>query len=96
MGDPIYFRFDGFIPFSELDKESLVKIIDIYYNKYYNELSIEDKRVIDSYRSKNGKTLIQSLHDSSENLINARNINTIVKDCILQILLENILKTWSI
>lgn len=93
LGDPIYFRFDGFIPFSELDKESLVKIIDIYYNKYYNELSIEDKRIIDSYRSKNGKTLIQSLHDSSENLINARNINTIVKDCILQILLENILKT---
>ena len=36
LGDPIYFRFDGFIPFSELDKESLVKIIDIYYNKYYN------------------------------------------------------------
>ena len=33
LGDPIYFRFDGFIPFSELDNESLIKIIDIYYSK---------------------------------------------------------------
>ena len=66
---------------------------DKYYNKYYSELSIEDKKIIDSYRSKSGKTLIQSLHGSSKGLINARNINTIVKDCILQILLEDVLNT---
>lgn len=94
LGDPIYFRFDGFIPFSDLDNESLIKIIDIYYSKYYSELSVEDKEIIDSYTNKSGKTLIQSLHESSKGLINARNINTIVKDCILQILLEDVLKHW--
>ena len=73
---------------------SNIKIIDIYYNKYYSELSIEDKEIIDSYTNKSGKTLIQSLHDSSKDLINARNINTIVKDCILQILVEDGLKHW--
>ncbi len=88
LGDPIYYRFDGFIPFTTLNNESLIKIINIYYNKYYNELNIEDKRTIDSYKSEDGKNLIQSLNDNSIKMKNARNINIIVKDCILQILLK--------
>ena len=88
LGDPIYYRFDGFIPFTTLNNESLKKIINIYYNKYYNELNIEDKRTIDSYKSEDGKNLIQSLNDNSIKIKNARSINIIVKDCLLQILLK--------
>ena len=89
LGDPIYFRFDAFIPFEHLKEESLIKIIDIYYNKYYNELSNSDKEIIDNYRNCKNESLIDVLHNSSKKLENARIINNIVKDCILQILLEN-------
>lgn len=90
LGDPIYFRFDGFIAFNELDKTSLNKIIDIYYIKYYNQLNEDDKKIIDDFRLDNNK-LIDLLHNISCKLINARNIETIVKDSILNILLEKAL-----
>lgn len=93
LGDPIYFRFDGFIPFNELDQTSLKKITDIYYLKYYNQLNEEDRKLIDNF-NKDGKNLIELLYDLSDKLINARNIETIVKDSMLQILLENTIKKY--
>ena len=76
--------------FNELDKTSLNKIIDIYYIKYYNQLNEDDKKIIDDFRLDNNK-LIDLLHNISCKLINARNIETIVKDSILNILLEKAL-----
>lgn len=89
LGDPIYYRFDGFIRFNALSNEDLISLIDIYYDKYISELNENDKKIIKEFKNINGENLREILHNSSSKFINARKVNSIVKECILELLLKN-------
>lgn len=80
LGVPIYNRFDGFIHFEKLDGISCKKIIEIYYNKYFKYLNINQQKLINDNKTK------QLLLDNSAYFNNAREIDKIVRDVIISIL----------
>ncbi len=91
LGDPIFFRFDAFIKFNNLSKISIEKIVDIKFEKYLKMLNEEDKNIVCSYKI-DGIGIKDTIKYYSEQLVNARKIDVIVKDFIMDVLLEQELK----
>lgn len=84
LGDPIFYRFDAFIKFENLSKESKQRIVEGKYNKYISELDIEDAKIIESKNTK------EKLLESVVTMPNVRKIDSIIKDVLSFILLEEI------
>ena len=91
LGDPIYYRFDSFIEFKELDIEDLKKIIDLKYFKYINELNEKDREKIKSVRYKD-KTILESIKLYVSKIKNVREVDNLIKELILGELLKDELK----
>ncbi|MDD3241320.1 MAG: AAA family ATPase [Bacilli bacterium] len=91
LGDPIYYRFNAFIEFNELDYKAIEQIVDIKYDEYYSQLSNEDKLLIDTHKYQN-LSIKENIKNYNKRLKNARKIDIIVKEFILDILLEKALQ----
>ncbi len=91
LGDPIYYRFDAFIEFNELNCKAIEQIIDIKYDNYYSQLSDEDKHFIDTFKYQQ-LSIKENIKNYSNRLKNARKIDIIVKEFILDTLLEKTLQ----
>ncbi|MDL2327895.1 AAA family ATPase [Ruminococcaceae bacterium OttesenSCG-928-A11] len=46
LGDPIFFRFDGFVEFGTLSQESMIRIIDKELARQYKDISSKDRDAI--------------------------------------------------
>lgn len=88
LGDPIYYRFDSFIEFNDLNKEAICKIIDLKFDSFMSELSEEDKKIIND-RKVNGLSIKEYIKSFSNRIKNARKIETITKEFLLDILFDN-------
>lgn len=91
LGDPIYYRIDNFIEFKELNEEAICKIIDLKYNEYINMLDDKDKDVINKI-SYNNLKIIDLLKSQAKRINNVRKVESLIKELILDELLQNELK----
>lgn len=88
LGDPIYYRISTFIKFKELEQNSINRIIDLIYDSYIEKLREEDKNIIKKTKY-NNLSVKDSIKQYAYKLKNVRNIDNIIKETILDILLEN-------
>ena len=84
LGDPIYFRFDNFVKFEELDDKNKKIIIEKKYNKYLSKLNHEEQSIIE------GKNTKSILLEESSKIQNVRKIDSIIKDTLAILLLNDI------
>lgn len=92
LGDPIYYRFDAFIEFDNLGLDAMKQIIDLRYNDYVSELSKEDKKLIEDFRNTENLSIKEIFYKYASKMKNARNINTVIKEFILDVLLDGVIK----
>lgn len=85
LGDPIYYRFDAFIKFNELSLENKKLLMERKFDKYLSELDENDKKVIESNNTKD--ILVKHVSD----IPNVRKIDTIIKDTMSLLLLDNLI-----
>lgn len=82
LGEPIFSRFDSVIKFTELDKKSIEKIINIEYSNILERLDENEVRII-----KNSNILEKVLNELI-NIKNVREIRRILKEAVSYILVE--------
>jgi len=86
LGDPIFFRFDKFIHFEDLDIGALKLIISKHIEERFEKLSHPDKLIVDREYIK------KQLYDNVTRLSNVRQISNIVEEYFGMQLVENILE----
>lgn len=80
IGAPIFSRFDDFIEFKPLDRESVTSLVLINYSEIVTKLDDEDRIIIENLNT------LSTLLSESNGLTNARSINKWVKNVILHTL----------
>lgn len=85
LGEPIFYRFDNIIKFEKLSTDSLIKIINLIVNKKYDQLSPNEKKIVDI------ENIRLMLHKNVQKLNNVRNIKNIIEELIGIELVKNIL-----
>ena len=85
LGEPIYSRFDAVIKFDKLDKAAIEIILSNEYNKQYQALDEEEKKVIEQSGIRD---VIMGLSDK---LDNARQIRKVIREAVSTILIKELL-----
>jgi ATP-dependent Clp protease ATP-binding subunit ClpA len=85
LGEPIYSRFETCIKYDELSPESVKKIIKICIEREWNNLSPEDKYLIDK------ETIEKGFNKHSSKITNARMVDNTVKQVISDKILDRII-----
>ncbi|MDF2883775.1 MAG: hypothetical protein K0R54_4339 [Clostridiaceae bacterium] len=82
LGDPIFFRFDKLIKFDDLGVEDKKEIISRVINNEYMKLEKNEKKII------NLEELINKYNTSVQRFLNYRQIESLIKDDINNILVK--------
>lgn len=85
LGDPIFYRFDSVICFSSLSTDSIIRIINNEYSKQYDQLSDNERKIVDDY------SVIDRVLSISNKLKNARQISRIISEAISCSILNDLL-----
>ena len=86
MGEPLYSRFDAVIKFDKLDRNAIDSIIRKEYNKQFEELDEDEKKVIDQ------SGIRDAIFGLGERLDNARQIRRVIREAMSTILIEKMVE----
>lgn len=85
LGEPVFSRFDAIIEFEPLSIEAKEKIIEMQFMVQYDQLSIEERSIIDDVNLKEAVIRI------SDTLTNVRQIKRIIQDAISSLIIRRLI-----
>lgn len=86
LGEPIYSRFDAVIKFDKLDRNAIGTIIRKEYNKQFEELDEDEKKVIEQSEIKD------AIFGLVDRLDNARQIRRVIREAMSTILINKMVE----
>lgn len=88
VGEPLFYRFDYIIEFTEISDENKLKIIEISLEKSLDKLTSEDKKLIKFDEHK------ENLQKFVKKIKNVREINRLIDDLFLEDIIKNKIKNY--
>lgn len=97
LSDPIFYRFDSFVKFDKLDRNSIEWIIDHKYEKCLKTMSASNKKYLNEHLIKtnnepNGIGIKELLYKNANKISNARLLDNLLNDLISDALFLKIKK----
>ncbi|UDM80384.1 AAA family ATPase [Vagococcus fluvialis] len=83
LGDPIYYRFNEFIKFEELNQNTIIKLIKRVIDEIYSSLTKKEREIVGEK-----DVLYKRYSEESSSFINYRHINNLIKNDVNRQIIE--------